>query len=159
GAAGAEGGRVIVIRAAPGGPREVSAKDVVKDFVNSVMKGKSMAEARLRNEKQPAATSRGAKSAPAPATIIPGTTAPAEKAVDDASTPIEVGDTVNIETSLVSIPVIVTDQTGKYIPDLAKGNFRVLEDGVEQQVEEFSTTEEPFNIVLMIDSSGSTRFK
>jgi VWFA-related protein len=78
----------------------------------------------------------------------------------DAS-PEEVGegDIVRINTTLVSIPVSVMDRDGKYIPDLRKEDFRVWEDGVEQRVAYFASTEKPFTVALLIDTSGSTRFK
>jgi len=78
----------------------------------------------------------------------------------DAS-PEEVGegDIVRIDTTLVSIPVSVMDRDGKYIPDLRKEDFRVWEDGVEQRVAYFASTEKPFTVALLIDTSGSTRFK
>src|ERR1700694_2361379 len=69
------------------------------------------------------------------------------------------GDVVRVETTLISIPVSVMDRDGKYIPDLRKEDFRVWEDGAEQQVAYFASTEKPFTVVLMIDTSGSTRFK
>ncbi len=69
------------------------------------------------------------------------------------------GDIVRIETTLVSIPVSVMDRDGKYIPNLRKEDFRIWEDGVEQQVAYFASTEKPFTVVLMVDTSGSTRFK
>jgi VWFA-related protein len=69
------------------------------------------------------------------------------------------GDVVRVETTLISIPVSVMDRDGKYIPDLRKEDFRVWEDGAEQQVAYFASTEQPFTVVLMIDTSGSTRFK
>jgi Ca-activated chloride channel family protein len=69
------------------------------------------------------------------------------------------GDVVRVETTLVSIPVSVLDRDGKYIPDLRKEDFRIWEDGVEQRVAYFASTEKPFTVALMIDTSGSTRFK
>ena len=69
------------------------------------------------------------------------------------------GDVVRVETTLVSIPVSVMDRDGKYIPNLQKEDFRVWEDGVEQQVAYFASTEKPFTVALLIDTSGSTKFK
>lgn len=69
------------------------------------------------------------------------------------------GDVVRIETTLVSIPVSVMDRDGKYIPNLRKEDFRIWEDGIEQQVAYFASTEKPFTVALMIDTSGSTKFK
>jgi VWFA-related protein len=51
------------------------------------------------------------------------------------------------------------DRDGKYIPNLRKEDFRLWDDGVEQQVAYFASTEQPFTVVLIIDTSGSTHFK
>ena len=75
--------------------------------------------------------------------------------------PEEVGDddVLSVNTTLVTIPVSVMDRAGKYIPDLRKEDFRVFEDGVEQQVAYFATVEKPFTVALLIDTSGSTRYR
>src|ERR1044071_1889601 len=85
---------------------------------------------------------------------------PAVNSQKDAG-PEEVGegDIVRVNTTLVSIPVSVMDRNGKYIPDLRQQDFRVWENGVEQRVAYFASTEKPFTVVLMIDTSGSTRFR
>jgi VWFA-related protein len=69
------------------------------------------------------------------------------------------GDIVRVETTLISIPVSVMDRDGKYIPNLTKDDFHVWEDGVEQRVAYFASTEKPFTVALLIDTSGSTRFR
>jgi Ca-activated chloride channel homolog len=69
------------------------------------------------------------------------------------------GDVVRIDTTLVSIPVSVSDRDGKFIPNLSQNDFRVWEDGVEQKVAYFASTEKPFTVALVIDTSGSTRFR
>jgi VWFA-related protein len=66
---------------------------------------------------------------------------------------------VRVETTLISIPVSVMDRDGKYIPNLTKDDFHVWEDGVEQRVAYFASTEKPFTVALLIDTSGSTRFR
>ena len=85
-----------------------------------------------------------------------------EPVAPDASTaPEEVGedDIIQVSTTLVSIPVSVMDRNGRYIPDLRQEDFRIYENGVEQQVAYFASVERPFSVVLMIDTSGSTRFR
>ena len=72
---------------------------------------------------------------------------------------VSAGDVVSINTTLVTIPVSVMDRNGRYIPNLRKEDFRIWDDGVEQQVAYFASTEQPFTVVLMIDTSGSTHFK
>src|SRR4051812_20509648 len=69
------------------------------------------------------------------------------------------GDVVKVDTTLVSIPVAVMDRDGKYIPDMAKENFRIWENDVEQRVAYFGSTEKPFTVALVIDTSASTRYK
>jgi len=69
------------------------------------------------------------------------------------------GDVVRVDTTLISIPVSVMDRDGKYIPNLRQKDFRIWEDGSEQQVAYFASTEKPFTVVLMIDTSGSTVLK
>jgi VWFA-related protein len=67
------------------------------------------------------------------------------------------GDTIRVDTTLVSLPVSVMDRDGKFIPNLRKENFRVWENGVEQQVAYFASTDKPFTVALVIDTSGSTK--
>ena len=72
---------------------------------------------------------------------------------------VEAGDVIRVDTTLVTLPVSVTDRNGRYIPNLTKEDFRLWEDGVEQQVAFFASVDKPFSVVLMIDTSGSTRFR
>jgi VWFA-related protein len=58
---------------------------------------------------------------------------------------------------LISVPVIVSDQEGRYISGLKKDDFTLFENDVEQKIAYFSTYDEPINIALMIDTSGSTK--
>jgi VWFA-related protein len=83
--------------------------------------------------------------------------APASEAQPPAPTPEEVGegDVVRVNTTLVTVPVSITDRNGRYIPDLQKDDFHIYEDGVEQQIAYFATTEKPFTVVLMLDTSSS----
>jgi Ca-activated chloride channel family protein len=69
------------------------------------------------------------------------------------------GDVVRVNTTLVSIPVSVMDRNGGFIPDLRQEDFRIFEDGVEQQVAYFASVEKPFTVALVIDTSASTQFR
>lgn len=73
-------------------------------------------------------------------------------------TPEEVGDgeIVAVNTTLVTVPVSVMDRNGTYIADLSKEDFRIFENGVEQEVAYFAAVEKPFTVVLMLDTSAST---
>jgi Ca-activated chloride channel family protein len=60
-------------------------------------------------------------------------------------------------TNMVALPVIVKTRQGAYVPNLLRENFRVYEDGVEQEVSNFETIDAPFTVILMLDVSDSTR--
>lgn len=66
---------------------------------------------------------------------------------------------IRVNTALVSLPVIVSDREGRYVPGLRAEDFQVLEDGVEQQVSHFATTETPFVVALLLYTSGSARLR
>lgn len=78
--------------------------------------------------------------------------APAEPAAGDL-------ETVKIDTNLVTVPVIASSRLGRYIADLTKDEFAVSEDGVPQQIAFFATVSAPFHVVLMLDTSASTKEK
>ena len=69
------------------------------------------------------------------------------------------GDVIRFDTALVTIPVSVMDRNGRYVPLLRRETFRILEDGVEQKIAYFATTDAPFTVVLLIDTSGSTSMR
>ena len=70
---------------------------------------------------------------------------------------VDEGDIVRVETQLVSVPAVVTDRNGRPLAGLRAENFTILEDGKPQQITNFATTETPFEIALLLDTSGSTR--
>jgi Ca-activated chloride channel homolog len=63
-----------------------------------------------------------------------------------------------VETNLITIPVSVFDRNGLYIPNLKEGDFKIFEDGKEQQIEYFGTSERPFTVILLLDTSPSTEY-
>jgi VWFA-related protein len=68
-------------------------------------------------------------------------------------------DVVKVETDLVTIPVSVYDRNGLYIPGLLAKDFKIYEDGKEQKIAYFGTSDKPFTVVLLIDTSPSTTYK
>ena len=64
---------------------------------------------------------------------------------------------IKVNTTLVSVPVIVSDRDGRYIPDLKQADFGILQDGKDQKIDFFAAVEEPINVALLIDTSHSTR--
>ncbi|HXD31679.1 MAG TPA: VWA domain-containing protein [Pyrinomonadaceae bacterium] len=72
---------------------------------------------------------------------------------------VDSNDIIRVNTTLVTIPVSVMERDGRYVPNLRKEDFRLWEDGVEQQIAFFATVDKPFSLVLLLDTSSSTRFK
>jgi VWFA-related protein len=70
---------------------------------------------------------------------------------------VDEGDVVRVDTQLVSVPAVVTDASGRPLSGLRPENFRLIEDGQPQTIANFGTTETPFEIALLLDTSGSTR--
>jgi VWFA-related protein len=62
---------------------------------------------------------------------------------------------VKLESTLVNIPLLVSDRSGRYIPRLSKNDFTLYEDGVRQEIASFGSEEVPFNVALLLDVSPS----
>src|SRR4026208_451976 len=70
---------------------------------------------------------------------------------------IDEGDVVRVDTKRVSVPAVITNGAGRPLVGLRRENFVVFEDGQPQSIANFGTTEAPFEIALLLDTSGSTR--
>lgn len=69
-------------------------------------------------------------------------------------------ETIEINATLVTIPVSITDpRSGLYISDLLKEDFKIYEDGIEQEIAYFGVSEKPLTIILLLDTSPSTKYK
>jgi VWFA-related protein len=80
-----------------------------------------------------------------------------QKPANGNSEEVDEGDVVRVDTQLVSVPAVVTDAAGRPLSGLRPENFRIVEDGQAQTIANFGTTETPFEIALLLDTSGSTR--
>jgi VWFA-related protein len=80
-------------------------------------------------------------------------TPPDKPTVDE----VDEGDVVRVETKLVSVPAVVTNNSGRPITGLRAENFLLFENGQQQRIANFATTEAPFEIAILLDTSGSTR--
>ena len=67
--------------------------------------------------------------------------------------------TLRVDSSLVLIPAQVTTREGAPIMDLKRQDFRIYEDGAEQEISYFVKDDAPVSIGLLLDSSGSMRNK
>ena len=80
-----------------------------------------------------------------------------QNATNKDSNEVDEASIVRVSTSLITVPAVVMDHNGRYIPNLKKEDFRIYEDGVEQSVAYFASVERPFTVALMLDVSGSTQ--
>jgi Ca-activated chloride channel homolog len=62
--------------------------------------------------------------------------------------------TFKSDTITVSVDVAVLDNKGHFIPNIPKGNFRILEDAVPQQVATFGLGEAPMTVCLLVEFSN-----
>jgi Mg-chelatase subunit ChlD len=106
-----------------------------------------------------------------PTQNVPVKEAPKKAPVVEKTAPVEVEnketpanqeespdpDAIKLDTTLITVPVIASDRNGLYIPDLKAEDFTIFEDGAKQEVTHFATVKEPFYVVLIIDTSGSSR--
>lgn len=73
---------------------------------------------------------------------------------------IDEDDVVRVDTNLVNLNVSVfSNKLKSYVGTLEKNDFKVFENGNEESVSYFATTDVPFDLVLLIDLSGSTEGK
>lgn len=64
---------------------------------------------------------------------------------------------ITVDVPLVSIDVSANTKDGGFIPGLKKENFRIFEDGQEQQITNFAQTEAPITAVLLVEFANSYR--
>jgi len=64
------------------------------------------------------------------------------------------GPSFKVDTNVVSVDVAVLDDKGHFIPGIPRGNFRVLEDNVPQQVTNFAMGEAPETVCLVVEFSN-----
>ena len=66
---------------------------------------------------------------------------------------------VRVDSSLVLVPVHVTNAVGATVTGIPRERFRLLEDNAEQTIASFFTEDAPVSIGLLFDASGSMRPK
>ncbi|HUJ24033.1 MAG TPA: VWA domain-containing protein [Bryobacteraceae bacterium] len=72
----------------------------------------------------------------------------------DAPAPVPRSD-IRVESTLVLIPVVVTDPLNRFVTGLERENFRLFEDKSEQKVTHFASEDAPLSMGLVFDTSGS----
>ena len=80
---------------------------------------------------------------------------PAETASNDE---ISEGDVIRVDSQLVTLNISVIDRgTNRGLLGLGQSDFKLFEDGQEQRIVQFESSSAPFDLMLLIDLSGSTR--
>jgi VWFA-related protein len=62
---------------------------------------------------------------------------------------------LKVNVPLVNVDVLVTTKDGQFVPGLRKENFRVAEDGVPQQISDFTISKAPITAVLLIEFAAT----
>ncbi|MBX7219393.1 MAG: VWA domain-containing protein [Blastocatellia bacterium] len=64
---------------------------------------------------------------------------------------------LQIEATVVNVPVIVSDFQGRHLAGLTKAVFTLYDNDIRQEISFFETAEAPLNVAILIDTSKSTR--
>lgn len=84
-------------------------------------------------------------------------TAEPDAPAEDPNQEVDPDEVVTIDTSLVNLHVRVIDRNNRPINDVTDTDFRVFENGVQQQVQFVTREEVPISYGLVVDNSGSLR--
>jgi Ca-activated chloride channel homolog len=76
---------------------------------------------------------------------------------DESGLAVDPDEVVKIDTSLVNLHVRVIDRNNRPINDVGTEEFRVFENGVQQQIQFVNREEVPITYGLVVDNSGSLR--
>jgi VWFA-related protein len=66
---------------------------------------------------------------------------------------------IRVDSTLVLIPVTVTDPMNRFVTGLEKENFKIFEAGKEQDLSQFSSEDAPLSVGVVFDCSGSMGHK
>ena len=67
--------------------------------------------------------------------------------------------TFHLDSTLVIVPVTVTDTTGRFVQGLQRSNFAVTDERIPQEIVSFSHERVPVSIGIVFDVSGSMQRK
>jgi VWFA-related protein len=62
---------------------------------------------------------------------------------------------LKVNVPLVNVDVLVTTKDGQFVPGLKQDNFRILEDGVPQNVSHFTQSKAPITAVLLVEFAST----
>ena len=85
-----------------------------------------------------------------------GQRTPTPRPTPPPSQEVDEGDVIRVDTELVTLTATVTDNRGRYVPNLKQSDFTVYEDGTKQELAYFSTGDRvPVSLGIVFDTSGS----
>lgn len=71
---------------------------------------------------------------------------------------LDEGDVIRVDSQLVTLNMSVVDRsTSRGVMGLRQTDFRLFEDGEEQSILQFDSASAPFDLILLLDLSGSTK--
>ncbi len=62
---------------------------------------------------------------------------------------------IKVNVPLVNVDVMVTTKSGQFVPGLKKDNFRLFEDGAQQQISSFNVSKAPITAVLLVEFAAT----
>jgi VWFA-related protein len=62
---------------------------------------------------------------------------------------------IKVNVPLVNVDVMVTTKAGQFVPGLKKDNFRLFEDGAQQQISSFNVSKAPITAVLLVEFAST----
>ncbi|HKD03553.1 MAG TPA: VWA domain-containing protein [Terriglobales bacterium] len=65
---------------------------------------------------------------------------------------------IKVDVPLVTVPVSVTTKDGQFISNLQETNFKIFEDGVQQNVTSFNKTDAPITAVLLVEFASTNYY-
>jgi Ca-activated chloride channel homolog len=129
------------------------------------MPGSLIASAQKSGQRQTRSASQRSKTTPKPTPTRSefeslGEPPPPPRLATPKPTPkpepeINPGDVISVDTTEVMLPVSVRDANGRFANNLARQDFRVFEDSLEQPLSDLALRQVPVDVVLMVDASSS----
>lgn len=90
--------------------------------------------------------------APANILLAPGPSA------TEAQSSQDFGSRIEARVEVVNVGVTVTDQQGHFVGNLKRENFRVSDNGVEQPITNFTSIDEPAQVLVLVEAGPSVYF-
>src|ERR1700733_13354566 len=83
---------------------------------------------------------------------------PAFPSAQETQKPNPSDTTIRVSTNRVSVGVTVEDTHRHFIKDLRREDFRIYDNGVEQELTNFLPIDEPAQVVLLVESGPAALF-